>query len=85
MEATTAAYPNILTVIAAQDAPSDLDHYAAFIVMCPDDAAGDWFIYGDTGTTLEELHGPFSTRKAVRHFVSHALRRICRRVPVMEV
>lgn len=78
-------YADILTVIAPQRAGTRFDQYDNFLLMCPDDAAGAWFIYGDReGHEIEEIQGPFSTRKAARSFLRHGLLTVCAR-PVLEV
>ncbi len=66
-----------LTITAGMRHRTGYEHYEQWIVMCPDDEAGEWFIYGSAEGIFDEVHGPFSTKAASLYFLYHALQRIC--------
>jgi hypothetical protein len=72
-------YADYLTITAGSRHRSGYEHYEQWMVMCPDDEAGEWFIYGTAEGLFDEVQGPFSTRAGALHCLRHAVQRICPR------
>lgn len=73
------ALSDALTITAANRPRTGYEQYEQWIVMCPDDNAGEWFIYGSAEGVFDEVQGPFSTKGAAVHFLTHSLQRLCPR------